>query len=132
LIAAATAENCPFLWGSSINPYSLNRRSSVAAFLRRFRATGPKKPKPSETVLLNTQNKRPPEECTIVGIVCKAIGKSLKQVQQQWGKLTNDDLAQVNGRLQERYGYARPIAESESILVEPHALDLVDQAARNG
>jgi uncharacterized protein YjbJ (UPF0337 family) len=42
------------------------------------------------------------------------------KVQQQWGKLTNDDLAQVNGqrtelcgRLQQRYGYAKDQAEPE-------------------
>jgi uncharacterized protein YjbJ (UPF0337 family) len=42
------------------------------------------------------------------------------KVQQQWGKLTNDDLAQVNGqrtelcgRLQQRYGYAKDQAERE-------------------
>ena len=41
-------------------------------------------------------------------------------VQQKWGKLTNDDLAQLNGRtdelvslLQKRYGYARVQAEIE-------------------
>jgi uncharacterized protein YjbJ (UPF0337 family) len=43
-----------------------------------------------------------------------AVGK------QQWGKLTNDDLSQVNGkrtelcgRLQQRYGYAKDHAERE-------------------
>jgi uncharacterized protein YjbJ (UPF0337 family) len=42
------------------------------------------------------------------------------KVQQQWGKLTNDDLAQVKGqrtelcgRLQHRYGYAKDQAERE-------------------
>ena len=42
------------------------------------------------------------------------------RVQQQWAKLTNDDLAQVNGkrtelcgRLQQRYGYAKDQAERE-------------------
>ena len=42
------------------------------------------------------------------------------KVQQQWGKLTNDDLAQMNGqrkelcgRLQQRYGYAKDQAERE-------------------
>jgi uncharacterized protein YjbJ (UPF0337 family) len=42
------------------------------------------------------------------------------KVQQQWGKLTNDDLSQVNGkrtelcgRLQQRYGYAKDQAERE-------------------
>jgi uncharacterized protein YjbJ (UPF0337 family) len=40
------------------------------------------------------------------------------QVQQQWGKLTNDDLdviegkrTELSGRLQERYGYAKDEAE---------------------
>jgi len=42
------------------------------------------------------------------------------RVQQQWGKLTNDDLDRIEGkrkelvgRVQERYGYARDQAESE-------------------
>ena len=42
------------------------------------------------------------------------------KIQQQWGKLTNDDLEQVKGkrtelcgRLQQRYGYARDQAERE-------------------
>jgi uncharacterized protein YjbJ (UPF0337 family) len=42
------------------------------------------------------------------------------QVQQKWGKLTNDDLAQLSGKteelvrvLQQRYGYARVQAEIE-------------------
>ena len=42
------------------------------------------------------------------------------RVQQQWGKLTNDDLYRIEGkrkelvgRVQERYGYARDQAESE-------------------
>ena len=41
-------------------------------------------------------------------------------VKAQWGKLTNDDLDQMNGNLerlvgvvQERYGYARERAEKE-------------------
>jgi uncharacterized protein YjbJ (UPF0337 family) len=41
-------------------------------------------------------------------------------VQKQWGKLTDDDLAVIEGRrtelagkLQERYGYAKDQAESE-------------------
>jgi uncharacterized protein YjbJ (UPF0337 family) len=40
------------------------------------------------------------------------------QVQQKWGKLTNDDLdviegkrTELSGRLQERYGYAKDEAE---------------------
>ena len=46
----------------------------------------------------------------------KAKGK----LRQQWGKLTDDDLARVNGkreelagRLQERYGYEKDRAERE-------------------
>jgi uncharacterized protein YjbJ (UPF0337 family) len=42
------------------------------------------------------------------------------KVQQQWGKLTDDDLnviqgkqTELVGRLQERYGYARDEAEKE-------------------
>lgn len=42
------------------------------------------------------------------------------QVQQQWGKLTDDDLTQINGkreelvgRIQERYGIAKEQAEKE-------------------
>ena len=42
------------------------------------------------------------------------------KVQQQWGKLTNDDLSKVEGkrtelvgRIQERYGYAKDKAERE-------------------
>lgn len=42
------------------------------------------------------------------------------KVQEQWGKLTNDELDQINGRrtelaglLQERYGYAKDKAERE-------------------
>lgn len=42
------------------------------------------------------------------------------EVKARWGKLTNDDLDQINGnlekligRLQERYGYARERAEKE-------------------
>ena len=42
------------------------------------------------------------------------------EVQRQWGKLTNDDLDEVNGNLeklvglvQERYGYARERAQKE-------------------
>ena len=41
-------------------------------------------------------------------------------VQQQWGKLTNDDMDVINGkrtelsgRLQQRYGYAKDQAERE-------------------
>jgi uncharacterized protein YjbJ (UPF0337 family) len=42
------------------------------------------------------------------------------EVKTQWGKLTNDDLEQINGNLerlvgvvQERYGYARERAQTE-------------------
>lgn len=42
------------------------------------------------------------------------------QAKQQWGKLTDDDLAVINGqreelagRIQERYGYAKGEAEKE-------------------
>ena len=42
------------------------------------------------------------------------------KVQQQWGKLTNDDLDQIEGRrkelvgrIQKRYGYAMDKAEKE-------------------
>jgi uncharacterized protein YjbJ (UPF0337 family) len=42
------------------------------------------------------------------------------EVKKQWGKLTDDDFAQVNGerdklvgRIQERYGYAKEQAERE-------------------
>ena len=45
------------------------------------------------------------------------------KIQQQWGKLTDDDLQQVKGkrtelcgRLQQRYGYAKDQAERLSIL----------------
>jgi uncharacterized protein YjbJ (UPF0337 family) len=50
------------------------------------------------------------------------------EVKAKWGKLTNDDLDQINGnlekligRLQERYGYARERAEKEvnDYYVEP-------------
>jgi len=41
-------------------------------------------------------------------------------IREQWGKLTNDDLDQINGNLerlvglvQERYGYVRDKAEKE-------------------
>jgi uncharacterized protein YjbJ (UPF0337 family) len=43
------------------------------------------------------------------------------KVKQKWGKLTDDDLTQINGkkdelvgRLQERYGYAKEQAEKEA------------------
>ncbi len=42
------------------------------------------------------------------------------EAQKQWGKLTNDDLTQIEGertklagRLQERYGYAKDKADKE-------------------
>ncbi|MBA3315749.1 MAG: CsbD family protein [Planctomycetota bacterium] len=54
--------------------------------------------------------------------VAKGNWKQMKgQVQQKWGKLTNDDLdiiegkrEELVGRLQERYGYARDEAEREA------------------
>ena len=47
--------------------------------------------------------------------------KQLKgRVQQQWGKLTDDDVAEIDGKrvelvgkVQSRYGYAREKAEAE-------------------
>ena len=47
--------------------------------------------------------------------------KELKgKIKQQWGKLTDDDMSQINGkrdelagRLQERYGIAKDQAEKE-------------------
>ena len=42
------------------------------------------------------------------------------EIKKQWGKLTDDDFAQINGerdklvgRIQERYGYAKDQAERE-------------------
>ena len=42
------------------------------------------------------------------------------KIREQWGKLTDDDIVQIDGkaeaaigRLQERYGYARDHAEKE-------------------
>lgn len=54
--------------------------------------------------------------------IAKGNWKQFKgQVQQKWGKLTDDDLDVVDGkreeligRLQERYGYARDEAEREA------------------
>lgn len=53
--------------------------------------------------------------------VLKGKWKQLKgKAQQQWGKLTNDDLDRIQGRreelvgvVQERYGYERAEAERE-------------------
>lgn len=53
--------------------------------------------------------------------VLKGNWKQMKgSVKQQWGKLTDNDLAQAEGdydklvgRVQERYGYAREDAERE-------------------
>jgi uncharacterized protein YjbJ (UPF0337 family) len=52
--------------------------------------------------------------------VLKATGKSSSKVQQQWGKLTNDDLdviegkrTELAGRLQQRYGVAKDDAERQ-------------------
>ena len=52
------------------------------------------------------------------------------KVQQQWGKLTNDDLdviegkrVELSGRLQQRYGYAKDEAEREiDTWLEPRCL----------
>jgi uncharacterized protein YjbJ (UPF0337 family) len=42
------------------------------------------------------------------------------RIKQQWGKLTDDDIARINGRrdelegrLQQQYGYARDTAKKE-------------------
>jgi uncharacterized protein YjbJ (UPF0337 family) len=52
------------------------------------------------------------------------------EVKAKWGKLTNDDLDQIDGnlekligRLQERYGYARERAEKE---VNDHYVEPAD------
>ncbi|HEX9027541.1 MAG TPA: CsbD family protein [Anaerolineales bacterium] len=53
--------------------------------------------------------------------VLSGMWKQLRgQVKQTWGKLTDDDLTQINGqrdkligKLQERYGYSRMEAERE-------------------
>jgi uncharacterized protein YjbJ (UPF0337 family) len=53
--------------------------------------------------------------------ILKGQWKQLRgEVQRQWGKLTNDEVDQVqgeydklSGKLQEKYGYARDRAESE-------------------
>lgn len=58
------------------------------------------------------------------------------KVKEQWGKLTDDDLAvvagkrdQLAGKIQERYGYARDRAEEEirdfeaRIKAEPRSFD---------
>jgi len=52
----------------------------------------------------------------------KGQWKQIKgQVKSKWGKLTDDDLTQIDGkkdeligRLQERYGYAKDQAEKET------------------
>ncbi len=54
--------------------------------------------------------------------IAKGNWKQFKgQVQQKWGKLTEDDLSVIDGkreelvgRLQERYGYAKDEAEREA------------------
>ncbi len=50
------------------------------------------------------------------------------EVKKQWGKLTDDDFAQINGerdklvgRIQERYGYAKDQAEREVNEWEKHS-----------
>ena len=35
------------------------------------------------------------------------------EVRRQWGKLTDDDVAQIEGSSEKRYGYARDQAERE-------------------
>ena len=53
--------------------------------------------------------------------ILKGKWKEIKgEVKQKWGKLTDDDLAQVEGKeeklvglLQKRYGYAKEKAEEE-------------------
>ncbi|MFO1184905.1 MAG: CsbD family protein [Bauldia sp.] len=47
-------------------------------------------------------------------------GQFTGKIKEQWGKLTDDDLTQVEGRrdqlegrLQERYGYAKDVAKRE-------------------
>ena len=63
------------------------------------------------------------------------------KAQQQWGKLTNDDLdviegkgTELTGRLQQRYGYAKDQAEREidDWLKSIHSVDLnqVHRASR--
>ena len=54
--------------------------------------------------------------------IAKGNWKQMKgQLQQKWGKLTDDDLTPIEGkrdelvgRLQERYGFARDEAEREA------------------
>ncbi|MEX1021326.1 MAG: CsbD family protein [Litorilinea sp.] len=54
--------------------------------------------------------------------VIKGQWNQLKgEVKQKWGKLTDDDITQIEGsydklvgRIQERYGYARERAEQEA------------------
>jgi uncharacterized protein YjbJ (UPF0337 family) len=62
-----------------------------------------------------------PQEVTMNWDRVEGNWKEFKgKVQQQWGKLTNDDLdviegkrQQLSGRLQQRYGYAKDQAERE-------------------
>jgi uncharacterized protein YjbJ (UPF0337 family) len=49
-----------------------------------------------------------------IGTAFKETGSSSGRVKELWGKLTDDDLAAINGRrdrlegrIQERYGYAK-------------------------
>jgi len=35
------------------------------------------------------------------------------KVKEQWGRLTDDDLAQIDGKLQERYGVEKDLAKKE-------------------
>ena len=48
------------------------------------------------------------------GIVSKEIGQTAGKIKEKWGKLTDDDLTQINGKreqfegkIQERYGIAK-------------------------
>jgi uncharacterized protein YjbJ (UPF0337 family) len=60
-------------------------------------------------------------ECAMNEDIIQGNWNQLKgKVQQQWGKLTSDDLDVIEGkrkelvgRVQERYGYARDEAEKE-------------------
>jgi uncharacterized protein YjbJ (UPF0337 family) len=52
------------------------------------------------------------------------------QVKEKWGKLTDDDLAEVNGKrdqllgkIQKRYGFAKEKAEEELNSWEKHSND---------
>jgi len=61
------------------------------------------------------------EEANMNADILKGKWKEIKgEAKQKWGKLTDDDLAQVEGKeeqllglLQKRYGYAKEKAEEE-------------------